>query len=141
MAERLIAEHGKKIAKFAIVGALSTAIDWAIYLALVNLIPWWHQNYVGAKVLSTAGGTVNGFFWNKFWTFRNGSKRYVRQLAKQAIAGAASVGLNALIVFILVDFAKFDRASVVTIAIATAIVFFFNYPVNRYWVFREYTIE
>ena len=135
---RVYQAHARKMVKFALVGALSTAIDWGVYLTLVHFFPWWHQNYVGAKVVATAAGTLNGFFWNKFWTFRNQSKRYLRQMAKQALAAAGSLGLNAAIVYTLVEHLAFDRGSVVTIAIATMLVFFFNYPVNRYWVFRAY---
>lgn len=138
MITRLYESHARKLGKFAIVGALSTIIDWAVYLALVTTSPFWHRYYVGAKLMATGAGTLNGFFWNKFWTFRNQSRRYLRQIVKQAIAAAGSLGLNALIVYILVEHFSFNRESIVTIAIATALVFFFNYPVNRYWVFREY---
>lgn len=54
--------------KFGLVGVLNTAVTFLGFLLLHRALG---VNEYLANAVSYALGLVNGFFWNKFWTFRS----------------------------------------------------------------------
>jgi putative flippase GtrA len=65
----LATRHGKEtrqLYKFAVVGVLNTAIDFALFSVLYFLfgVP-----IVAANTVGYCTGVVNSFVWNKYWTF------------------------------------------------------------------------
>ena len=57
----------QRFVMFAAVGSISTALDMALFFFLVTGLS---VTPVLANTLSFCIGTLNGFFWNKYWTFR-----------------------------------------------------------------------
>lgn len=60
-----------QLAKFILVGALNTLIDWGI----LNLLMFLTSVVAGSQFLMFKGfsflaATTNSYFWNKFWTFK-----------------------------------------------------------------------
>ncbi len=53
--------------KFGIVGVSNTLISFAMYTLLLKVFGVW---YVAASGIGFAVGAVNGFLWNRAWTFR-----------------------------------------------------------------------
>ncbi|MDD2731155.1 MAG: GtrA family protein [Candidatus Portnoybacteria bacterium] len=61
-----------QLAKFVLVGALNTFFDWGI----LNWLMFWlaitsGPFYLVFKAISFLVATINSYFWNKFWTFKN----------------------------------------------------------------------
>lgn len=58
----------KQAVKFGLVGALNTAVTFLSFLLMSRALG---VNEYAANAASYALGLVNGYLWNKFWTFRS----------------------------------------------------------------------
>jgi len=99
-----------QLAKFVLVGALNTFVDWGIlnllmFLANVSQGP----EYSVFKGCSFLVATMNSYFWNKFWTFEKESQPAKKMTGKEMLqffivsligfglnVGAASLLVNVL---------------------------------------------
>lgn len=121
--------------KFAVVGVANTAIDFLIYLALTRIFSFFADNFVLANIISFSVAVSNSFYWNRKWTFRSVDERHVRQYMKFFIVNVAGLGINTAVLYLLVTYAGFYDVLAKVIAIGVAL--FWNFFVNRMWVFRE----
>ncbi len=60
------AENRRQVSRFLVIGGLSVAVDFAVYLFLIGSLGFATHT---AKGLSYAVGMVLGFVGNKYWTF------------------------------------------------------------------------
>lgn len=116
--------------KFGIVGVSNTVIAFAVYTLLLKAFGVW---YVAASGIGFAIGAVNGFLWNRAWTFKGhvgDALTPVRWFVVQGCGLLLDLGL----VYVLVDGAGMDKllGQAVTTVVVTVITFF----VNRAWTFR-----
>ena len=119
--------------KFGIVGVSNTLISFAVYTLLLKVFGVW---YVAASGIGFAVGAVNGFLWNRAWTFRGhvgDALTPVRWFVVQTCGLLVDLGL----VYLFVDGLGLDElvGQAVTTAIVTVLTFF----ANRAWTFRERT--
>jgi putative flippase GtrA len=119
--------------KFGIVGVSNTLIAFAVYTLLLKVFGVW---YVAASGIGFALGAVNGFMWNRAWTFRGhvgDALTPVRWFVVQGCGLLVDLGL----VYLLVDGAGLGKlvGQVLTTVIVTVITFF----VNRAWTFGGHT--
>jgi putative flippase GtrA len=119
--------------KFGIVGVSNTLIAFAVYTLLLKAFGVW---YVAASGIGFAVGAVNGFLWNRAWTFRGhvgDALTPVRWFVVQTCGLLLDLGL----VYLFVDGAGLGElvGQAVTTAIVTVITFF----VNRAWTFGGHT--
>lgn len=122
--------------KYALVGASSAIIDIGV---LALLIEYGHLHLLIAAVLSFCIAVGNGFFWNKRWTFQNTNPRIARQYIKFFLTSLVGLCLNLLFLSLFVYW--FHLWYVTAKIITSAIVFFWNFTVNKFWTFRSYTIQ
>jgi putative flippase GtrA len=85
--------------RFAIVGAFNTAVDFAIFSALVygmGLAP------APSNVISYSAGVIVSFFLNRSWTFTTTGygQRVPRQFATFLVVNAVGIALSTIIVLI-----------------------------------------
>jgi putative flippase GtrA len=116
--------------KFGIVGVSNTAIFFAVYAALVDGLGVW---YLAASACGYAVGMVNGFLWNRRWTFRGhvgDALTPVRWFVVQGCGLAADLGL----VFLFVHDLGMDKLLGQACAIALVVVC--TFLANRAWTFR-----
>jgi putative flippase GtrA len=116
--------------KFGIVGVSNTLLALAVYAALLKGFGMW---YLAASAIGYAVGMVNGFLWNRRWTFRGhvgDALTPVRWIVVQGCGLAANLGL----VFGFVHDAGLGK--LLGQACATAIVVVFTFIANRAWTFR-----
>lgn len=118
--------------KFVIVGFSNLFIDFSIYLLLTRLADF---HYLWANILSFTAATINSFFLNKKWTFRNTNRDYHRQYAKFYLVSGIGLGLNQLILFVLIE--SWHFYDILAKCVAVVIVTFWNFLGNRFWTFRE----
>ncbi len=116
--------------KFGIVGVSNTLIFFAVYTLLLKAFGVW---YVAASGIGFAIGAVNGFLWNRAWTFR-GHVGDALTPVRWFVVQTSGLLLNLGLVYLFVDGAGLDKLSgqAVTIAIVTVLTFF----ANRAWTFR-----
>jgi len=128
---RLVPHVGlRQFGKYAVVGAGNTVLDTLLYVALLAL----GVGYVGAKLLAAAGATLNGFAWNRRWTFRARSVRLTR-LPRYALVQGAGTGLNLGLLVLLVEGAGMGplTAQLVAVpAVASA-----TFAANKLWTFAR----
>jgi putative flippase GtrA len=115
--------------KFGIVGISNTLIFFLVYTLLLKVFGVW---YVAASGIGFAVGAVNGFLWNRAWTFKGhvgDALTPVRWFVVQTSGLLANLGL----VYLFVDGVGLDElvGQAVTIAIVTVLTFL----ANRAWTF------
>ncbi|HWX45868.1 MAG TPA: GtrA family protein [Solirubrobacteraceae bacterium] len=116
--------------KFGIVGVSNTVLSLVVYTVLLKGFGMW---YLAASAIGFAVGTVNGFLWNRRWTFRGhvgDALTPVRWFVVQGCGLVANLGL----VFVFVHDAGMDK--LLGQACATGIVVVFTFLANRAWTFR-----
>jgi putative flippase GtrA len=119
--------------KFGIVGVSNTLISFALYTLLLKVLGVW---YVAASGIGFAVGAINGFLWNRAWTFRGhigDAMTPVRWFVVQTCGLLVNLGL----VYLLVDGARLDE--LVGQAMTIAVVTVFTFLANRAWTFRGHT--
>jgi putative flippase GtrA len=116
--------------KFGVVGVSNTLISFAVYTLLLKAFGVW---YVAASGIGFAVGAVNGFMWNRAWTFK-GHVGDALTPVRWFVVQTAGLLLNLGLVYLFVDGAGLDElvGQAVTIAIVTVTTFF----ANRAWTFR-----
>jgi len=120
----------RRLVRFALVGASSTAISLGSYALLLAV----DAPYLLAGFLAYALGILNGYTWNRLWTFETGQfehgefARYVTIQLAAALANVAglafaveTLGLGELIAEVVV---------LTPLVLAT-------YLINRNWTFRR----
>ncbi|SPF37040.1 membrane hypothetical protein [Syntrophobacter sp. SbD1] len=129
--------YGKRfiIAKYLVSGTTAASV----HLGLV----WVLTHYLGVHYLlsSTIGFSLAvcvGFTLQKFWTFENPSLIHMpSQVAKYLGVGVTNLGINAIMMFILVD--KFSFWYLFSQVIACGAVTFSNFVVYTLFIFKPTT--
>jgi putative flippase GtrA len=116
--------------KFGIIGVSNTLIFFLVYTLLLKVFGVW---YVAASGIGFAVGAINGFLWNRAWTFRGhvgDALTPVRWFVVQTSGLLVNLGL----VYLFVDGAGFGELTgqAATIVIVTLLTF----SANRAWTFR-----
>jgi putative flippase GtrA len=116
--------------KFGVVGVSNTLIFFAVYTVLLKAFGVW---YVAASGIGFAVGAVNGFLWNRAWTFR-GHVGDALTPVRWFVVQTSGLLLNLGLVYLFVDGLGMGELSgqAVTIVIVTLVTFF----ANRAWTFR-----
>jgi len=119
----------RQFARFLLVGVGNTAISFVTYrLLLVLAVP-----YVIAAALGFSAGAVNGYVFNRRWTFaaRDTTRARYIYVAVQA-AGAVS---TSLLVLFFVSGVGIDKVGAYLLVIP--IVTVCTFMANRVWTFAE----
>jgi putative flippase GtrA len=152
----------RQFVKFCIVGATSTAIDYAVFgLVLDGLqLRKWLQTWLGASpgwqhwadehqiaillaaTLSFLVSVTNGFIWNRRWTFAHARGRSPRrQYVQFALVNIVGLTLNLTIIRATVPLwapvVGRRAAPYAAKMIATGVVVFWNFLANKYWTFAK----
>jgi putative flippase GtrA len=116
-----------------LVSLLTTGLDMATLAILARGLG---VNFVLATWLGTVVGSLANFFVNKYWAFEAGGTPAGGQLARFILVQVGSSGLNTGGVWALRKHAGVELFVARLIA-AVAVFLFWNYPLNRLFVFRE----
>jgi putative flippase GtrA len=116
---------------YGIIGVSGVALDLATFYLFHSLVGMNHQV---ANVLSTSIGITNNFFWNAFLNFKtkdNLLKRYISFY----MVGLTGLALTAAILFVFVDYLKFDA----TVVKAGSLIFVLlvQYSLNKKFSFKK----
>jgi putative flippase GtrA len=118
-----------QLARFLIVGVGNTVLSFVVYRLLLAL----GTPYVVAAPLAFAAGAVNGYLFNRRWTFvaRDSTRARVLYLGVQAV-GAVS---TSLLVLLFVRAAGVGHVAAYLAAIPPVTLCMF--VANRLWTFVE----
>ena len=127
----LLGKNARQLSRFAVVGVLNTAIDFALFSLLYFLL---ETPLVIANTLAYCTGVFNSFVWNKYWTFPELSqnKNAIQQLPLFFLLYLVGLGLSNLTITILAEvmpalLAKF---------FAVGVSFAWNFWSSRRFVFN-----
>jgi putative flippase GtrA len=130
-AERTSNHHrlDRQFARFLLVGVMNTVISFIAYRLLLALA----TPYVIAAALGFSVGAVNGYVFNRRWTFsaRDTARARLIYVAVQA-AGAAS---TSLLVLLFVQGFAVDKVGAYVAAIPAVTVC--TFMANRLWTFSD----
>lgn len=116
--------------KFGIVGISNTLLTFAVYTLLLKGFGVW---YLAASAIGFVVGAVNGFLWNRRWTFR-GHVGDALTPVRWGIVQGCGLALNLGLLYLFVHDAGLDK--LLSQAFATAVVTVLTFLANRAWTFR-----
>jgi putative flippase GtrA len=119
----------REFVRFLIVGVANTLISLVVYRALLALGVW----YVVSAPIAWGAGVVNGYVFNRRWTFRAPDTGRARAL--YALFGAAGAGAASLLVLLFVRGAGIGKFEAYLAAIPLVTVS--TFLANRYWTFSD----
>jgi putative flippase GtrA len=122
-------DPARQLVRFLVVGVGNTALSFVVYRLLLALGAW----YVIAAPLAFAVGAVNGYIFNRRWTFAARDSMRARFLYV-AIAAIGAV-LSSLLVVLFVRGAGTGKVEAYAAAIPPVTLFMF--AANRLWTFAE----
>jgi putative flippase GtrA len=162
--ERMSQRRGvRQFAKFVIVGISSTAIDMGLHAILYKgingalneslrkfafglnssiseLIVAYDVDpaFVLLKALTFILATLNGFYWNRKWTFDAVDKdRAHRQLIRSYIVYGIGLLINTTVAGSIHHPGAGKLLYVVSLLVATVITTAWTFPKNKFWTFRD----
>lgn len=139
-----------RFAKFVVVGTIGFIIDFGI-LSLLHLA--FGVPELIANVFSFTAAVISNFLWNRFWIYPDSRGRsFRRQFAMFVVINVAGLAINTLVFAVTLFFAQegldllnnalnlaipHDYDYVPAKLVATAVVLFWNFFINRYWTFND----
>lgn len=130
MLHRLTTDQ-RRLIKFALVGGSNTVLTVGTYALLVELSVF----YVLAGVAGWSVGLINGYTWNRIWTFRAGSHEH-ELLAKYSAVAVLGLTLNSLLLLLVVDVA--GASKIIGQVVVLPVVMLSSFAANRFWTFGEH---
>lgn len=138
-------KEAERFFKFLLVGTLGFIVDFGILTFLVEVVGF---EPVLANVFSFSAAVLSNFTWNRYWTYpESRSKRKRVQLVQFAIVSVLGLIINSLILFFLegpfnalfalpfFSFLPEDVGYLPAKMVATVVVLFWNFFINRYWTY------
>jgi putative flippase GtrA len=117
-----------------LVSIFTTALDFGVLSGLVELA---HVNYVVATFCGTVVGAMSNFFINRHWSYEVGHLGAHWQLVRFLPVQAGSSGLQTFGVWAFTDLGHLQYLVSKAIT-AVAVYLVWNYPMNRFFVFRKW---
>jgi len=113
--------------KFALTSSVATAVDYFLYLVLVN-------NFftpVVSNIISASCGMLINFFLQKRYVFK--LERHVMLVFIMSVTiSIVGIFLSTSIIYLLNQWPFFQEHQYITKLIATGIVFFYNFYLKRF---------
>lgn len=125
----------RQFVRFALVGVLNTAVDYAVFAALFRV---GDVHYALCQVAGYGAGVVNSFVWNRRWTFDLPRRRRpATQFLRFVLVNLVSLGVAEIGLAVLIDAAGMPvPAAKVLVTIAAQFINFLGY---KLWVFAPGT--
>jgi putative flippase GtrA len=126
-----------RFAKFATVGIVGTVVDFSVLNTLI--LSFGFTKFWGNTCSFTAA-VVSNFIWNRLWTFPESRERsLVPQLIQFALVSVGGYVINQIIFLGLDSLYLHTWGTLgynVSKAVATLVVLFWNFGINRVWTYR-----
>jgi putative flippase GtrA len=132
------AKELERFLKFMVVGTIGFVVDFGT-LNLLHLV--FGLDVLVANTISFSLAVLSNFTWNRLWTYPDSRSKPIRsQLVQFFIVNVVGWGINTLVLWLLtpvftdlIGELGYNLAK----AIATIIVLFWNFFINRYWTYND----
>ncbi len=131
--------------QYFIVGGIAALCDLGVFAFLAQHL---QINYLISTLISFLVGTAVNFLICLKFVFSLRNHSWVVASWRKLIASVASLGLNILIMFVLVDLLRFDQISFYILPLfdglllargfAIGAAFFLNFALTKYYAFGDY---
>lgn len=134
---RLTAPLWRSFKRSQITSATATALDFALVFGLTELAGFW---YVASVAVGAGLGAIANFALNRAWAFRHHDPDFewshstAHQALRYGLVSAGSLILNTLGTWFVTETLVIPYGFSV-IAVSLAVGFFFNFPLQRRFVF------
>lgn len=120
----------RQVAKFAVVGVINTAVDIAIFSALVFLLDW---GLIAANTVAFCAAVINSYALNALWTFRgnHGARKPLTRLNLFILVSVVGLAISNLMVWLFADALGAIGAKLVAVVAS----FVWNFGASRKFVF------
>jgi putative flippase GtrA len=119
----------RQLGRFAVVGVANTLIGLVSYRLLLAVdVP-----YVIAAPIAWAAGAVNGYVFNRRWTFR--ARDTTRARILYVLVAAVGAGSASLLVYVFVEGAGLTKLEAFIAAAPVVVVA--TFVANRVWTFSD----
>lgn len=137
-------KEAERFFKFLIVGTIGFVVDFGTLTLLKEIF---HFPTLVANTCSFSAAVVSNFTFNRYWTYPDSrTKSLTSQLGQFALVNVIGLIINNTLLFLLES--PFDslmsainllggRGYIPAKAIATIVVLFWNFFVNRYWTYND----
>ena len=112
---------------------MATAVDFSVYFILFQFVSIY---YVTASGIGAFCGAMVSFFLSRHWAFKSTDDRMRYQMMRYGCASGLSLFLNVYGIFFIVETFGIQE-TVAKVLTSTLIGLFINFPIFRYWVFRD----
>lgn len=94
-------ENAKLFIRYIIFAGFATLIDLSLLYLLTEFLHIW---YFYSAIISYFGGMITNYTLNKFFNFRNKSKRIIHQFGLFIVVALIGLGINQIVLYSLVEF-------------------------------------
>jgi putative flippase GtrA len=144
----------ERFVKFAIVGIVGFVVDMTVLnilkhvLETIGLGEGWNTAIGARQIQLTVANTcsfsaavLSNFTWNRLWTFPESRERpLITQLLQFALVNILGWGINTVLLlvmdqYVFQHFVGEGASANLAKAVATIVVLFWNFGVNRMWTY------
>jgi len=122
----------KLLGKHQLASIVATVVDYSIMITMVSILG---LTAVEGTVIGAASGAITNFTMGRHFTFRATNRGARGQLFRYLLVSAASLGWNALGEHLLAVVLGIHYV-VARLITGTLVGFIWNFPMQRYFVFR-----
>ena len=129
----------RQLLSYVCVGGAAAIVEWVMFTLFSNVLNF---HYILATALAFIFSTFVNWLLGRIWTFRE-SRTYEHKRAKELILvfAVSAVGLlfNMLLMYLFVTVIGLNTPLLKTVSkiIATGIVFFWNFLIRRFVIYRQ----
>lgn len=116
--------------KYIVVGFINTGAYYGIYYVMLKC----GFSYALAVTSGTVVGSINSYFWNKFFTFRSKEKSIAEVIKFFVVYGVQYLS-NLFTIYLCVNYVGISEELAGLAAIGVG--FFISYFGHTYWSFRQ----
>jgi putative flippase GtrA len=128
----LVREERNRLIRFVLVGGSSTVVTVLSYALLIEL----GVSYPISAALGYAAGIVNGYTWNRRWTFGTGPF-HLPEFSRYVIVQGSGLAANLLGLVLLVEVVGLGKLVAEIVSVVPIVLVTFS--LNRWWTFRPRT--
>lgn len=129
----------RQFAKFAIVGAGNTVLDWLIFYLLLttNLGTLGQYGKQLAKAGSFVVSATSSYIFNRTWTFRSEERNVVAQALKFLLVASIGLAINNGMFYLATSPDLLGWPDLLGLTLATASAILWNFFANKFWTFKD----
>jgi dolichol-phosphate mannosyltransferase len=126
----------RQFAKFAIVGAINTLVDWAMFYLVFSIFKIDTQVFKQvAKAISFSVSAMSNYAMNRVWTFRSKEKRVLKEASKFFLVAIGGLAINQIVFYLATG--PGGLRDIIGLILATASATSWNFIFNKKWTFKN----